>query len=162
MSLQVRILLILYDNDQIRKAVKVGSDNNNNELAIAFVGQVWNSKENAGIFYVDRKKQKWSMLWMATALNHSDLCEKAWGWMSADDQIKNIFDVFDSEERMNRIVRGNVALFADYVRRLLREVNRVQTNPVDSTRRPLLARFLRGAWNQDVSSGAVKVQFSVH
>ena len=67
----------------------------------------------------------WSMLWMSTAMGNRSLCEMAWDRInSVVCRIKNIYDAFDSETKLQRIVNGNKntnsKLFADFVLRLLR------------------------------------------
>lgn len=73
----------------------------------------------------DSKDQKWSMFSMATALGHRDLCQSAWDGMSSKSRTKSIFDVFESESKMNRIIGDNIRLFADFVLRLLRDEDSV-------------------------------------
>ena len=70
--------------------------------------------------------QKWSMFWMATALGHRDLCQTAWDGMESESRKRTIFEVFKSEEERNRIIGGNVQLFADFVLRLLRNEKSVE------------------------------------
>ena len=85
-----------------------------------------NTKYHALFSQSDAKQQKWSMFWMAIALGHRDLCQKAWDRMEWEPREKTIFDVFESEEEVNRIIGVNIQLFADFVLLLLRNKDSVE------------------------------------
>jgi len=85
--------------------------------------------------------KKWSMFWMANALNNESLCETAWQSMSADIKIKNIFDVLKEAETKTRVIGENGPLFACFAHRLQSE--ETTANKIKEDQRNLLSMFLR-------------------
>jgi len=109
-------------------------------LSTRFVERMWSGK-NINSFLNSGDGKKWSMFWMANALNNKTLCETAWESMSADIKIKNIFDVLKEAETKTRVIGENGPLFARFAHRLQSE--ETTANKIKEDQRNLLSMFLR-------------------
>jgi len=109
-------------------------------LSTRFVERMWTGK-NINSFLNAGDGRKWSMFWMANALNNKSLCEKAWNLMESKNKIQNIFDVLKEPETKDRVIGGNGPLFAGFAHRLQSEVT--TANNIKEDQRDLLSTFLR-------------------
>merc|ERR1712241_72610 len=130
--------------------VDVAFDHDQALVSTHFVDRMWTEK-NINDF-LDARDGKWSMFWMAIALNEEDSCEDAWNSMNSNHKIKNIFDLLESKESYDRVVGENTQLFAKYTSKLSDDVAANQIEISEDQKKKLSTFLLENPVNNVLES----------